>query len=102
MVADNTEVDAHVQVARLLDLANDFSIGLCKLKMQIILNVGTSSTAFNDGALANTIARSFVRGIASASDDRRKICTDLVTVLNKDTAGKVLPPDYGIPQLLTR
>ena len=89
MCSDNTEVDAHVQVARLLDLANDFSIGLCKLKMHIILNVDTRAPLFGDSGPSSTIARSFVRGIASASQDRRKICTDLVTVLNKDCAGKV-------------
>ncbi|KAI5806388.1 hypothetical protein BZA77DRAFT_363152 [Pyronema omphalodes] len=31
------EADSHVQVARLLDLADDFSIRICKLKLQIIL-----------------------------------------------------------------
>jgi mediator of RNA polymerase II transcription subunit 12 len=98
---DNAEVDAHVQVARLLDLANDFSIDLCKLKMQIILNSeslegggggGGGNATFSGGSgdvHSNTIARSFIRGIASASQDRRKICTDLVTVLNKDCAGKI-------------
>jgi mediator of RNA polymerase II transcription subunit 12 len=89
---DNAEVDAHVQVARLLDLANDFSIDLCKLKMQIILNADLDTASFSgDGQsnAGNTIARSFIRGIASASQDRRKICTDLVTVLNKDCAGKI-------------
>lgn len=88
---DNTEVDAHVQVASLLDLANDFSIGLCKLKMQIILNADLNSASFSGESTTagNTIARSFIRGIASASHDRRKICTDLVTVLNKDCASKI-------------
>ncbi|KAF8244696.1 hypothetical protein K440DRAFT_663352 [Wilcoxina mikolae CBS 423.85] len=90
---DNSEVDAHVQVARLLDLADDFSISLCKLKMQIILNVdpraetfGSNDTSLNAGS---TIARSFVRGFASASQERRKICTDLITVLSKDCANKI-------------
>ena len=94
---DNAEADSHVQVGRLLDLADDFSIGLCKLKMQIILNEAPKPTNFpgssgggDDASTnANTIARAFIRGIASAAHDRRKICTDLVTVLNKDSAGKI-------------
>jgi mediator of RNA polymerase II transcription subunit 12 len=96
---DNTEVDAHVQVARLLDLANDFSIDLCKLKMQIILNSDrlesdpSGGDVTFDGGVgdvhSNTIARSIIRGIASTSQDRRKICTDLITVLNKDCAAKL-------------
>ncbi|KAF8542225.1 hypothetical protein BDD12DRAFT_826310 [Trichophaea hybrida] len=90
---DNSEVDAHVQVARLLDLADDFSISLCKLKMQTILNVDPKVETFgsNDTSLSagSTIARSFVRGFASASQERRKICTDLITVLSKDCANKI-------------
>jgi len=102
-VDGNAEVDAHVQVGRLLDLANDFSIGLCKLKLRIILKaelIDSSSFGGPDltsGArVSNTIARPFIRGIASASSSRRRTCTELVTVLDKDRAAQVFSPPYRI------
>ena len=61
--------------------------------MQIILNADPNTELRGDAGAAlhagNTIARSFVRGFASASQEKRKICADLITVLNKDYATRV-------------
>jgi len=93
---DNAEVDTHVQVGRLLDLANDFSIELCKLKLRIILTAEYLDCAsfggpdLTSGArVSNTIARPFIRGIAAASNSRRRTCTELLMVLDKERAAQV-------------
>ncbi|KAI5796981.1 hypothetical protein FPQ18DRAFT_255406, partial [Pyronema domesticum] len=111
------EADSHVQVARLLDLADDFSIRICKLKLQIILtqeakdakdgkmrnrnvNPGnapgntagggnTTITGNATGGGSNTIARALLRGFTLASPERRTICKDLLSVLDHHCAAEI-------------
>ncbi|KAI5806878.1 hypothetical protein EDC01DRAFT_608826 [Geopyxis carbonaria] len=82
--------DLHVQVARLFNLANDFSIDICKTKMRIIFHAGgQAAQSEQQSSLGHTIARSFIRGIASADPSRRKNCLRLVSVVNRSWASRI-------------
>jgi mediator of RNA polymerase II transcription subunit 12 len=81
------ELDSDVRVARLMDLVDDFSVGLCKLKLQVILRADLNAGDVNACQPTNTIVRSFLRGIASC--DKQKLYTELLTVLDRHCAQKV-------------
>lgn len=83
--SDLTDPDADVQVSRLLQLANDFSIKLCQLKMKIIFDgqrVGSPSSNTN-------ITQTFFRGIASDFKQKAAIWSDLVSVLDENCARQI-------------
>ena len=82
------ELDSDVRVARLMDLVDDFSVGLCKLKLQAILRADINAGAVNTCQPTNTIVRSFLRGIAS-SCDKQRLYTELLTTLDRNCAQKV-------------
>lgn len=76
-----------MQVSQLIQYANDFSIGLCQLKMRIIFDAenkrGSNPTA------ENPLTKPFFQGIASTFKDRVGIWTDLVSVLNQECASQI-------------
>ncbi|PWW72922.1 hypothetical protein C7212DRAFT_359992 [Tuber magnatum] len=92
---DNTELDPEVQVAHLIQYANDFSIGLCQLKMRIIFDAENKNTSSfrpsgdHTGGSENPLMKPFFQGIASTFKDRVTIWTDLVSVLNQECAHQV-------------
>jgi mediator of RNA polymerase II transcription subunit 12 len=68
-----------------LQLANDFSIQLCQLKMRIIFDGqrgGSPSSHTN-------IMQTFFRGIASDFKQKAAIWSDLVSVLDEDCARQI-------------
>lgn len=77
---DLTDPDPDVQVSRLLQVANDFSIRLCKLKMRIIFDgqIGGSPNSHN------SVTQTFFRGIASDFKQKAAIWDDLVSVLDEN------------------
>lgn len=85
-VVDLTDPDADVQVSRLLQLANDFSIQLCQLKMRIIFDAEKTNPLFENGS---TLTQTFFRGIASAFKEKGSIWSDLVSVLDDNCARQV-------------
>lgn len=91
---DNTDLDPEVQVAHLIQYANDFSIGLCQLKMRIIFDAENKNASFrpsgdHTGGSENPLMKPFFQGIASTFKDRVTIWTDLVSVLNQECAYQV-------------
>ena len=92
---DNTDLDPEVQVAHLIQYANDFSIGLCQLKMRIIFDAENKNpSSFRPsgdytGGSENPLMKLFFQGIASTFKDRVTIWTDLVSVLNQECAYQV-------------
>ncbi|KAG0128489.1 hypothetical protein HOY82DRAFT_580063 [Tuber indicum] len=92
---DNTDLDPEVQVAHLIQYANDFSIGLCQLKMRIIFDAENKNTSSfrpsgdHTGGSENPLMKPFFQGIASTFKDRVTIWTDLVSVLNQECAYQV-------------
>ncbi|KAF3941279.1 hypothetical protein ABW19_dt0200664 [Dactylella cylindrospora] len=81
---DISEVDADVQVTRLLQHVNDFSVRLCQLKMRLIFEAEISHAADNleSANLRNAVTRAFVGAIAEMNKDRGAIWADLVSVLD--------------------
>lgn len=92
---DMTDLDPEVQVAQLIQYANDFSIGLCQLKMRIIFDAenknASSRRASGDITVGaeNPLTKPFFQGIASTFKDRVNIWTDLVSVLNQECASQI-------------
>ncbi|RPB09459.1 hypothetical protein P167DRAFT_560154 [Morchella conica CCBAS932] len=97
---DSTDLDPEVQVAQLVQYANDFSIGLCQLKMRIIFGsggCGSGGGAVGGGGVGgvgggeqeNPLTKPFFQGIAATFKDRVNIWTDLVSVLNAECAAQI-------------
>ncbi|RPB01463.1 hypothetical protein L873DRAFT_658642 [Choiromyces venosus 120613-1] len=92
---DNTDLDPEVHVAQLVQYANDFSIGLCQLKMRIIFDAeNKNASSFRQGGdytggRENPLMKPFFQGIASTFKDRVTIWTDLVSVLNQECAYQI-------------
>lgn len=88
MKADGVvDLDPEVQVAQLIQYANDFSIGLCQLKMRIIFDA--ENKRGGDTTSENPLTKPFFQGIASTFKDRVNIWTDLVSVLNQECASQI-------------
>ncbi|KAF8476212.1 hypothetical protein BDZ91DRAFT_819063 [Kalaharituber pfeilii] len=79
---DLTDPDADVQVSRLLQLANDFSIRLCQLKMRIIFDGQRGGSPSSN----TNITQTFFRGIASDFKQKATVWSDLVSVLDENCA----------------
>lgn len=77
-----------MQVAQLIQYANDFSIGLCQLKMRIIFDA-ENKRGGDAGGAENPLTKPFFQGIASTFKDRVNIWTDLVSVLNQECAAQI-------------
>lgn len=77
-----------MQVAQLIQYANDFSIGLCQLKMRIIFDA-ENKRGNDKGGVENPLTKPFFQGIASTFKDRVNIWTDLVSVLNQECAAQI-------------
>lgn len=95
---DSTDLDPEVQVAQLVQYANDFSIGLCQLKMRIIFGSGGGGGGGGSGGggvggvggeQENPLTKPFFQGIAATFKDRVNIWTDLVSVLNAECAAQI-------------
>lgn len=83
--SDLTDPDADVQVSRLLQLANDFSIRLCQLKMRIIFDGQRGGSPSSN----TNITQTFFRGIASDFKQKAAIWSDLVSVLDENCARQI-------------
>ncbi|KAI5801551.1 hypothetical protein DFH27DRAFT_557170 [Peziza echinospora] len=83
--SDLTDADADVQVSRLLQLANDFSIRLCQLKMRIIFDGQRGGSPSSNTHITQT----FFRGIASDFKQKAGIWSDLVSVLDENCARQI-------------
>ncbi|EPS36802.1 hypothetical protein H072_9642 [Dactylellina haptotyla CBS 200.50] len=81
---DISEVDADVQVARLLQHVNDFSVRLCQLKMRLIFEaeISHASDTAESANLRNAVTKAFVSSITEMNSDRGAIWADLVSVLD--------------------
>ena len=82
---DLTDPDADVQVSRLLQLANDFSIRLCQLKMRIIFDGQKGGSPSGHSHVMQT----FIEGIASDLKQKAAIWSDLVSVLDENCARQI-------------
>ncbi|KAK6341945.1 RNA polymerase II mediator complex subunit [Orbilia blumenaviensis] len=82
--SDISEVDADVQVTRLLQHVNDFSIRLCQLKMRLIFEaeISHASDTAESANLRNAVTKAFVSSITDMNSDRGAIWSDLVSVLD--------------------
>ncbi|KAL7269262.1 RNA polymerase II mediator complex subunit [Rhizina undulata] len=91
--SDLADTDPEVQVTHLLHLANDFSIGLCQLKIRIIFDRQKKSPSITVGEStlvgSNPVTKAFFRGIANSFEDRINIWCDLVTVLSPECACQI-------------
>ncbi|KAF3930239.1 hypothetical protein ABW20_dc0104813 [Dactylellina cionopaga] len=81
---DISEVDADVQVTRLLQHVNDFSVRLCQLNMRIIFEaeISHASDTVESANLRNAVTKAFVSSITEMNSDRGAIWADLVAVLD--------------------
>ncbi|KAK6522114.1 RNA polymerase II mediator complex subunit [Arthrobotrys megalospora] len=82
--SDISEVDADVQVTRLLQHVNDFSVRLCQLKMRLIFEaeISHASDTAESANLRNAVTKAFVSSITEMNSDRGAIWADLVSVLD--------------------
>ncbi|KAF8419653.1 hypothetical protein EV426DRAFT_267297 [Tirmania nivea] len=83
--SDLTDPDSDVQVSRLLQLANDFSIRLCQLKMRIIFDGQRGCSPSSN----TNITQTFFRGIVSDFKQKAAIWSDLVSVLDENCARQI-------------
>ncbi|RPB19444.1 hypothetical protein L211DRAFT_814567 [Terfezia boudieri ATCC MYA-4762] len=83
--SDLTDPDTDVQVSRLLQLANDFSIRLCQLKMRIIFDGQRGSSPSSNTNITQTL----FQGIVSGFKQKATIWSDLVSVLDENCARQI-------------
>ncbi|KAF3915726.1 hypothetical protein AA313_de0204357 [Arthrobotrys entomopaga] len=88
---DISEVDADVQVTRLLQHVNDFSVRLCQLKMRLIFEaeISHASDTAESANLRNAVTKAFVSSITEMNSDRGAIWADLVSVLDDACVGQI-------------
>ncbi|KAF3161932.1 RNA polymerase II mediator complex subunit [Orbilia oligospora] len=89
--SDISEVDADVQVTRLLQHVNDFSVRLCQLKMRLIFEaeISHASDTTESANLRNAVTKAFVSSITEMDSDRGAIWADLVSVLDDTCVSQI-------------
>ncbi|KAF3214584.1 RNA polymerase II mediator complex subunit [Orbilia oligospora] len=89
--SDISEVDADVQVTRLLQHVNDFSVRLCQLKMRLIFEaeISHASDTAESANLRNAVTKAFVSSITEMDSDRGAIWADLVSVLDDTCVSQI-------------
>ncbi|KAI9776029.1 MAG: RNA polymerase II mediator complex subunit [Geoglossum umbratile] len=90
---DLSEMDPEVQVTKILQIADEFSLPFCQIKLQLIFNSEKSSTSTDRTIGQITVTTSFFHAISSAIQNQNFAWADLVSVLDDDVARYVsLPP----------
>ncbi|KAF3912694.1 hypothetical protein ABW21_db0205993 [Orbilia brochopaga] len=90
-INDVSEVDMDVQVARLLQHVNDFSVRLCRLKMKLIFEAEISHAAdtIEAAKLRLSVTKAFVGAITEMGSDRSTIWAELASVLDEPCIAQI-------------
>jgi mediator of RNA polymerase II transcription subunit 12, fungi type len=86
--ADPTEMDSEVEVAKVLQSADDFSIKFCQIKLQLVFDTEKSNGGTPKGG-SNSMTASLFQAIASAIERQNHAWSDLISVLGGDVARNV-------------
>lgn len=91
---DLSEMDPEVQVTKILQIADEFSLPFCQIKLQLIFNSEKSSTSTDRTIGQITVTTSFFHAISSAIQNQNFAWADLVSALDDDVARYVslIPP----------
>ncbi|KAI9860017.1 MAG: RNA polymerase II mediator complex subunit [Trichoglossum hirsutum] len=83
---DLSEMDPEVQVTKILQIADEFSLPFCQIKLQLIFNSEKSSTSTDRTIGQITVTTSFFHAISSAIQNQNFAWADLVSALDDDVA----------------
>ncbi|KAK6353406.1 RNA polymerase II mediator complex subunit [Orbilia brochopaga] len=88
---DVSEVDTDVQVARLLQHVNDFSVRLCRLKMRLIFEaeIAHAADTIEAARLRMAVTKAFVGAITEMGSERSAIWAELVGVLDEPCVAQI-------------
>ncbi|KAI9769426.1 MAG: RNA polymerase II mediator complex subunit [Geoglossum simile] len=95
---DLSEMDPEVQVTKILQIADEFSLPFCQIKLKLIFNSEKSSAPADRTTGQITVTTSFFHAISSAIQNQNFAWTDLVSVLDDDVARYIR--EYAEEQLL--
>ncbi|KAH0543775.1 hypothetical protein FGG08_001957 [Glutinoglossum americanum] len=95
---DLSEMDPEVQVTKILQIADEFSLPFCQIKLQLIFNSEKSSASTDRTIGQITVTTSFFHAISSAIQNQNFAWADLVSALDDDVARYVSLTPFSFAQ----